>query len=757
MKKSRGIRKGHIAFLLVAIAVVSLTIMLIPQQADNVEEITPPMYEPAHPDAPRLANLGIIGGQLDYSPEVRYYEIDVPDGNPILPEVWATSPSDEVSIEIYQAFFTEGKSYASARITLVDEEYTNSYEVRFVKNRKLGVVLQYDDKYTYVPDYKLKKGQEFVFLYDSDDGNIEIDSNGVIYAKGVSDKPSLISVYVGNKHVESLTVNKTVKAEMDLFIVAGQGNAYGEGGSIEESVKPLPGTAYTVEIDDRTFAMNEMGGGRAGFTPALAEKWYNLTGKKSLFLQSAISDVSVTEWVPGGEAYELALTRFKYHLNKLNGVNSNYTVKNIYCVWFHGEWDVAHGMSAEDYAAYFEQFYKGFKEETDFELMTVVPARETAETDDDFGIVGNVCSAQFYVSNAYDDIRILTKVPFEASVSNGMVCDDRLYYSQQGYNAIGAEIAENLYDVYGSDLGKDVKELVVFGDSFNERYENGGTVKLTQGESARAVVSVLPYYSINNVVEVTYDESLIQYTVGGMIEVIGELIEKTEIVFSCGEVSFSLFVESAEEPVYVIDGTVEYAWEFDGLGEVGGLNDLTVSSRSDSNKLKFENGMLVSNERMADLVMAVPVQLKSDADWSIEWSGMINDNGILMGNEFSTKGYIYLAPFAQNMGYSVRMVDNDGKIFYLPYGQSAEQNRAVNLWRIAYKKDTGVITLYLNGSEVSSTKAEEGFSFEFTNLLGRYGSEALNYCYVGKLDSLKIAVSTYKLQESAEQPEAVEE
>ena len=743
MKRTRILRKGHIVFLLVALAAVCLSVIFIP--APPVEVITPPKYEPAHPDAPRLASLGILGERFDFSPETRYYEVDVPDGNPILPEVWATSPSDEVSIEIYQAYFTEGKNTASARVTLNDGEYSNSYEVRFVKNRKLGVVLQYDDRYTYVPDYKLKKGQNYVFLCDSDDGNVEIDSNGVIYAKNVSDKPSLINVYVGNKHVESLTVNKTVKAEIDMFIVAGQGNAAGDGGNAEECVKPSVGTAYTVEIDDRTFAMNDMSAGRSGFTPALAEKWYSLTGKKSLFIQSAIADVSVTEWVSGEEAFELALTRFNYYMNKMKSVNSKFTVRNVYCVWFHGEWDVAHGMSSETYAEYFNSFYKSFKEKTGFDVMSVVPARETVSSDDAFSTVGNIASAQYYVCNSYDDIRIMTEVPFKSSVSNGNVCSDRLYYTQKGYNAIGSEIAQNLYNIYGSDTGKNVKELVVFGEDYEKVYENGQTVKIKKGETARAVVTLLPAYAADNTVNVTYDKELIKYTEGGNIEIISELVEKTEIVFSCGDISFSLFVELAEQEEYIADSTVEYTWEFNDLKEKNSENDLTVSSRSDANKLFFDNGVLVSNERMFDLSMTVPVEFKSDSDWALEWRGSVTDNGIILGNEYNTNGYIYLAPFAPNMGYSVRMVDNDGQTFYLPYGQAAEQNRAMNDWKIDYKKDTGVITLYLNGTEVSRVETNKPFNFSFTNILGRYGSDSLNYCYIGKLDSMKITVSKYKV------------
>jgi hypothetical protein len=211
-----------------------------------------------------------------------------------------------------------------------------------------------------------------------------------------------------------------------------------------------------------------------------------------------------------------------------------------------------------------------------------------------------------------------------------------------------------------------------------------------------------------------------------------------EMLFSCGNVDFKFNVKCNSNESEVKLSEKSYVWEFNDLNEIAGLNNLTLSEKSVADQYSITDGILMSANRQADFSFAVPLEFTSDFDWSIEWSGVLNDNGIILGNSFSTKGYIYLAPYAQNMGYSIRLVDNNGQTFYLPYGDYAEQNGTMNNWKIAYKSENKTISLYLNDNVVTEHVTEKPFLFNFTNMLGRYGSDNVNYCYVGSLDSLRI-------------------
>ncbi len=734
MQKLKKIRFGYIIFFLLSLCIILFITMYRPKK-----EIETPKYEPAPPEAPRLSSLGAIGEALNFESEVRYYEIKVPGGNPYVPQIWANAVSADTKLNIYQAFFANGSNEASARIYLDDGKYQNSYEVRFIKDVSKGFVLQYDDRYTFTPKYALKDGEVFTFSVESGDGNVTVDQSGTVRVVGISDNPSVVKAYVGDKLVDSFNVTRTLKATLNMFIVAGQGNAAGEGGNVEESVKPLAGTAYTVELDDRAFEMKDLSGGRKGFTPSLASQWYSYTSEKALFVQTAVSDVSITEWTQSGEAYKMALTRIEYFKNKFSEDSSPYTLNKVFCVWLHGEWDIANGMSSEEYIYYFNDFYAGLKESITLEMIAVIPVRASLTKDDSHSEIAPVCSAQYMLGNIYEELRIITRIPDSASVENGMVGSGNLYYTQNGYNEIGKDTAFNLYNCYSSDTDKSVRKIDVFGNTHEDLFEYGENIELKKDEKVRTVAVVSPLYAETTKVNVFFDDKMLTYSNGGIVG-IAEANDGAiaEMLFSCGNFDFKFNIKYIPQETDVNMSENSYIWEFNGLNEITGSNNLTLSEKSVADQYTITNGILTTENRQVDFSLATPIELTSDFDWSIEWTGVLNDNGIILGNAFLTKGYIYLAPYAQNMGYSVRMVEDNGQTFYLPYGEYAESCRTMNSWKILYKRENKTISFCLNDAVISEQIIEKSFSFKFTNMLGRYGSDNVNYCYAGSLDSLKI-------------------
>ena len=148
--------------------------------------------------------------------------------------------------------------------------------------------------------------------------------------------------------------------------------------------------------------------------------------------------------------------------------------------------------------------------------------------------------------------------------------------------------------------------------------------------------------------------------------------------------------------------------------------------------------------------MQKPLKLTSSSDWSIAWKGMLNDTGMLMGNDSSPYGCIYLAPFAKNIN-SVRLVDDGGKAFYLRYGEAGEMNREMGEWSVRYDAESMTFSLYF-GEELLYEYAEQSeFTFTFTNLLGRFESETVNYCYSGSLDWLEVTCNYGDAVEEAEE------
>jgi len=734
MNMRKKIAIGGIIFF--ALSVI-LTVIL----AFVVTRLNKPEYEPAPPEAPRLTKLSVAGESIAFSPELRYYEVKLPLGNPIVPKISA-SAKEGIKVEVFQAFIADGKNEGKAQIFLDDGKYTNSYEVKFKKDKSEGLVLQYDDRYKFTPDYKLKEGEKFTYSVEGEGNNIKIDSNGVIKVISVYDGTSTVKAYVGDKHVDSLKVNKTVKAVIDMFIVTGQGNAAGEGGNAEESNKTKEGTAYTVELEDRKNELKDLSQGRRGFAPALAEKWYSVTGRKVIFIQTAVSDVSVTQWTPEGEAYNMAVSRIQYFLDKLSADDSNYIIDKKICLWLQGEWDISQRMAPEEYIKHFTAFKNGIKETINTEMTAIIPVRSSEIVDSNKTVFDAITAAQYKLSNMYSDVRVITVLPEQASMENGYISAGNLYYTQLGYNLIGEDVAQNLYNYYNVRADRSVKKIELYGSLKNDMYEQGKILRLKKGETIRTIALITPLYAKDTKVNVVFDESRIKYSEAGFISIAEGNTEygMYEVVFECGGVELKLLIEYYDDAAELVGKNILYTWDFNDLNEKSNSNTLALSDKSVADKYAIQDGMIVSGERAVDFVFEKKIELASDVGWNIEWKGSLNDNGIILGNSFSTKGYIYLAPFAENMGYSIRMVDDDGKTFYLPYGEHANDNKSLNVWRINYTKESRTLTLYVNGLVVSSVDVEKDFKFTLTNLFGRYGNENVNYCYTGCVDYLSISV-----------------
>ena len=690
-------------------------------------------------ELPVLKDINVSGEDIEFSPDKTVYEIKVPMGSPILPNVSAEA-EEGIDFSVYQAYRTDGNNTFSAKIYLDDGKAKNEYEVKFVQDESKGLVLQYDDEYKFTPKYQLKGGEKFEYTVDKND-IVKVDETGLVKVIGVSEEPITVNAVVGRKNVDTLSITKTEKALLNVFIIAGQGNAAGVGGDAEQSDKPKNGTAYTVELNDRTNEMKDLSSGREGFTPALAKKWYGLTGEKVLFLQTAISDVSIKKWTSEGEAYSVALSRVELFNEKLNQEESPYTVKRTVVFWLQGEWDIAEGMSSDDYMKCFMDFHNNIKEASGAELTAIIPVRSSLVTDKEDSYIEPVCAAQYQLANLFDDIIIVSRLSEEASIENGYVQNGNLYYTQNGYNSIGTECAENLFGYIGKEDNRFVQKIELFGKTHGENIENNATLQLKTNQSLCTVAVISPLYAKDANIKVNYDNKLVNYTSGGVISIAEENTDllPAKIVYQCGEHEFVLNVTFVDGEEIKETEKVTYTWNFDDLSEEH-KNNLKLSEKSSADGFELSGGEIILKDRSVDFSLEKQIELSSECDWEISWKGILSDNGILFGKEYDTKSFIYLAPYAEVIKYSIRLVDDTGSTFYLPYQYLAEKNKTTSEWKIVYKKAEKTLCLYFEDEPVSSVNIENEFKFTFTNMFGRYGSDKVNYCYVGSVDYITVKI-----------------
>ena len=730
----KKINKTQIVYAVLLLTVLVCFLLIVSYKKPDIYSI----YAPAPPEAPRLTSIDIEGDYVvKFDPETRYYEVEIPSGHPVIPSVNAES-ADDVNVEIYQALIPFDKTEGISRIWLDDGEYKNFYDVKFKKNKDQGFVLQYDDRYVLEPDYVLDDEEEFTFKIVGDSTHLFLDSKtGEVVVVGVSDTPTMINAYVGDDFIESFSITATEKAILDVFVVAGQGNAAGVGGNAEESPKALPGTAYVAEPNgDHMISLYD---GREGFAPALASEWYGLTGEKVFVIQTALSDTSITQWTGNGTAYQKALNNVSRYMDELNKADSFYEVRKVFYFWLQGEWDITQKMTADEYIKHYLEMHENMKKDMGVQMGAIIPVRSVMAGNEVVEQIAPVCTAQFSLHNKYKDIRIITDVPIDASVSNGLVSADNLYYTQTGYNEIGKDTAVNLYNMFAPEVDRTVDHILVIGKNGTEKYEDGEDVEVKEGKATCFLPVAYPLYATNKEITAKFDSDKYKLTTDGYLDADIYNGLDTQLTFTAESVDFSLHLIKTKMQSEGNTKWGVYVWNFDDLNENEGKNNLTVSEKSTENGYTLENGVItLPNTRECDLSMEKSITFTVDKSWDIEWKGSLLDNGILLGSSFSTKSYIFLAPWMENLGYSIRLVDDFGKTVYLPYGDHAELNSQDNTWRINYNKENNKITLYSNGSEISSVEAEKGFCMTFTNLFGRYGNENVNYCFTGSLDYIKV-------------------
>ena len=186
-----------------------------------------------------------------------------------------------------------------------------------------------------------------------------------------------------------------------------------------------------------------------------------------------------------------------------------------------------------------------------------------------------------------------------------------------------------------------------------------------------------------------------------------------------------------------------YRWDFDDLNEKNGLNNLTDSAAS-TKAYKFEDGMIVIDDRTTDFKMAEAISLSPYTDWSIEWRAQLNNASALFGTEASKQNFVYIAYTVSGWGLPFRMVDSNNKALMIKQGDYAPRNTEMNTWKAEYSSAENKLTLkFFNEEsqewEVVGAGTPPSFSFELTHMFGRYDPET-NVCLNGKVDYVEVFI-----------------
>lgn len=256
-------------------------------------------------------------------------------------------------------------------------------------------------------------------------------------------------------------------AEYDVFVVAGQSNAVGQGSS-SDSPDVEADTAYEfkrlsdpnelVTLDDPVGEDNSPRDRQAdtgSAWPAFAKTYYEETGREAVYVPFAVGGSEQSEktgrdadlsWSESGDLDDWAQDKLDEALDFLDAEGYDYTLRGI--VWHQGERDARAiddgDMDKSDYKTAFEDHIDRWQNEygSDFKWFVLQIAHEDGSDTDGFIDVREaqqeVCDEREHVHMASD---IQKDFPEDGKLS------DSVHYNQTGLNDMGTEGGSNTADV----------------------------------------------------------------------------------------------------------------------------------------------------------------------------------------------------------------------------------------------------------------------------------------------------------------------
>ena len=622
---------------------------------------------------------------------------------------------------------------------------------------------------------------------------------------------------------------KVEPAKLNIVLVAGQSNATGVHGNLDvPAITPAKGNSYwwdgsaLIDLSEKVADQeaNESTSGRSvGWYPALAAEWYALTGEKTVIIHKCVSGNPISTWASyDGKSVASQTTgtadAVKACITAIQA-NGNYEIAHAGYYWLQGETDafLTNSEGIKDYttADKYEKAYLAMHRE-------FIKALDTAgvENSDSYGAIlscrtrNNIggyqaleyCGmrvAQQDLANRNADIYMATvltdewhearDVSFTAksnefgtlTYTTAAMGANNIHYNQSGYNVLGLDAADNMYDALVNK--PNITSIELIGHDGYTKYQDGATIKVEENMriidennveedtgKAQIVARTLPISAASSSSGVTMTLTNASGSpVSGVMDSRGWIDttkmsdKELKLTVEAGGITktYTLSKESGgtnpdpdpEEPA----DSFYYNWDFTDDTQYGVNNEgkVTLASKADENTLTYTQDTAthnaaagLSNKSGQYFSMEKAVRLSDKAKWTIEWRGVqeTGNNGLLLSNndsDFSAGGrttpYLYLRNGGDGGAYDVSycykgMLGAEGnKLFNLKETEH-ENDLSSAAWSLSCDGN-GNLTL-TNDKNYSQTVTING-PVTYNGVLGRFGSNS-PLCYFGTIEYLKI-------------------
>ena len=337
-------------------------------------------------------------------------------------------------------------------------------------------------------------------------------------------------------------------APISLFMITGHSMGAGQAGTASQSVLCEEGQVYSshgvsnlatetagVGISyaagkkaNNVNAFTSSGSGTIGEGSALGYSWNKLTGEKAWILNTAVGGSCLPEWIEGKTNYKNAVKQFQRAQKILQNeiYAGHYTLSHMGILYHNGANFSYKGYSytPEELQAWYDSMWSGFKRD----LTADMDGDGIGETVSFLGLIPiwTASGGQEYTqdepaglymaaSEAYPDVflastigsqwlsndSVATNFPemdypvhsgtlSKPSTTAEVFASDRVHYKQAAYNAVGADIANNLAAYLYNEAG-DVSVKISLTDDFADIAE---TVAVSDGQDLMLVPHVMPIW-----------------------------------------------------------------------------------------------------------------------------------------------------------------------------------------------------------------------------------------------------------------------
>ena len=330
-------------------------------------------------------------------------------------------------------------------------------------------------------------------------GSQDTDNAVLYYHK---ERKALIAVGTGTAVLKADDKTYTVTvtaAPISLFMITGHSIGAGQTGVAAQSVLCDDGQAYSSHgagyvpeytpgtgigfsagmKPENIDAFVSMGDGTIGEGGALAWQWNNLTGEKVWILNAAAGGTCLNEWAKGGTVYENAVRLFRYAQNVLKAEieAGHYRLKDM-AIIYHSSANFAYKnvtYTNKDGEFWYNSMWNGFKSDLAMDMngdgtketvqaMGMVPIWTNDAFHDDKGAVYYMAASDTYkdmfmaslAGKGWLDINTFNKTfpeinyqvhsgEIESPANPMYMFSDGVHYVQAAYNALGIDIANNLF------------------------------------------------------------------------------------------------------------------------------------------------------------------------------------------------------------------------------------------------------------------------------------------------------------------------